>query len=151
VVIYLDTSAFIKLYFLEEGSDFVQHCVTGQDEPLPVWEIQEAEFINACRLKVFWRDITSEQADQQIRLFEQRMRRGQYFVPEIDRGMLLSSFRTLSRQTPQFGCRTMDILHVACALQLAPLRFVSYDERQRSLAAHAGLSTLPAPLDKPMG
>ncbi len=30
LVIYLDTSAFIKLYFLEDGSDYVQRCVTSQ-------------------------------------------------------------------------------------------------------------------------
>jgi predicted nucleic acid-binding protein len=142
-VIYLDTSAFIKLYFREEGSDFVQRCVIDQDEPLPVWEILEVELINACRLKAFWGDITAAQADRQIGLFEQRMRRGQYYVPEVDRGALMSAFRTLARQTPRLGCRTMDILHVACALQLLPAHFLSYDDRQRSLAAHVGLSVLP--------
>ena len=145
-MIYLDTSALIKLYFLEEGSDFVQHCVMAQDEPLPVWEILEAELVNACRLKAFWGDITAAQADQQIGLFEQRMRRGQYYVPEIDRSELMSTFRNLSRQTPRFGCRTMDILHVACALQVLPAHFVSFDDRQRSLAEHAGLSILPNPI-----
>jgi len=142
-VIYLDTSAFIKLYFLEEGSEFVQRCVTDQDEPLPVWEIQEVELVNACRLKAFWGDITAAQADRQIGLFEQRLRRGQYYVPEVDRSALMSDFRTLSRQTPRLGCRTMDILHVAYALQLLPKLFISFDDRQRALAAHAGLSVLP--------
>lgn len=142
-MIYLDTSAFVKLYFLEEGSDFVQSCVTSQDDSLPVWDVLEAELINACRLKAFWGDITPVQADQQIALFEQRLRRGQYHVAEVDRSALMGSFRSLCRQTPQLGCRTMDILHVACALQLASARFLSYDDRQRALATHAGLSVLP--------
>lgn len=142
-MIYLDTSAFVKLYFLEGGSEFVQNCVTSQDDPLPVWDVLEAEILNACRLKAFWGDITPAQADQQTALFEQRLRRGQYHVAEVDRSALMSSFRFLSRQTPQLGCRTMDILHVACALQLAPARFLSYDDRQRALATHAGLSVLP--------
>lgn len=142
-MIYLDTSAFIKLYFLEDGSDFVQECVVAQDEPLPVWDVLQAELINACGLKAFWGDITPVQADQQIALFEQRLQRGQYFVAEVDRSALMNAFRTLSRQTPRFGCRTMDILHVAFALQLSVNRFVSYDDRQRSLAAHAGLPLQP--------
>ena len=83
-MIYLDTSAFIKLYFLEEGSDFVQQCIMAQDEPLPVWEIQETELVNACRLKAFWGDITSAQADLQIGLFEQRLRRGQLTLAGSD-------------------------------------------------------------------
>ena len=112
-MIYLDTSAFVKLYFLEEGSDFVQRCVTSQDEPLPVWDILEGELINAFRLKAFWGNITPAQADQQVALYEQRLHRGQYHVVEVDRSALMGSFRSLCRQTPQLGCRTMDILHVA--------------------------------------
>lgn len=37
----------------------------------------------------------------------------------------------------------MDILHVACAVQLVPDYFISYDSRQRNLAKHAGLTVLP--------
>jgi predicted nucleic acid-binding protein len=143
-VIYLDTSAFIKLYFLEEGSEFVQGRVTRQDEPLPVWDLLQAEMINACRLKVFWGDLTEKQADEQIRLFAQRLQKGQYHVPEIDRGALMKAFRMLARHTPRLGCRTMDILHVACALQWSVDEFVSYDDRQRSLAVQAGLQVQPA-------
>ncbi len=142
-MIYLDTSAFIKLYFREEGSEAVQHYVVAQDHPLPIWELQEAEFINACRLKVFWGDITSGQADQLLERFEQRMRRGQYYVPEVDRGALMADFRALTLETARLGCRTMDILHVACALQLLPKQFVSFDERQRALAICAGLTVVP--------
>ena len=142
-MIYLDTSALLKLYIREAGSEIVQTCITSQDEPLPVWELQQAEVMNALRLKVFWGDIANEQANQLIELFEQRMRRGQYFFPAIDRIELMEAFRTLTRETPRIGCRTMDILHVACALQLVPDRFVTFDERQRRLASFAGLHALP--------
>jgi len=46
-VIYLDTSAFLKLYVREADSDRVQDLVIGQKEPLPVWEFQQVEMINA--------------------------------------------------------------------------------------------------------
>ena len=139
-MIYLDTSALIKLYIREAGSEAVQGLIAAQDEPLPIWELQEAELINALRLKVFWKDITKAQAEDQIVHFEERKRRGLYYFPEIRRADLMASFRHLSQQTPRLGCRTMDILHVACALQLAPHTFVSFDLRQRTLAAQAGLS-----------
>ncbi len=142
-MIYLDTSAFIKLYFLEEGSEFVQSCVVAQDEPLPVWELLRAEFMNACRLKVFWKDISDADADRLIADFYDRLRRGQYFVPDIDRSELMSQFRSMSIRTARLGCRTLDILHVACASQMNVSSFVSYDERQRSLAAECGMRVLP--------
>ena len=150
-MIYLDTSALLKLYIREPDSEAVQAYVMAQDDPLPVWELQQVELINAFRLKVFWGDLKGGQAEQLIELFEQRMHRGQYFFPDIDRAELMMTFRALSRETLRMGCRTMDILHVACALQLAPQRFISFDERQRRLAAHAHLTVLPEspPAPKP--
>lgn len=84
-MLYLDTSALLKLYIREQGSEAVQTRVTSQDFPLPIWEIQEAELTNALRLKVFWKDITSEQAEGQIELF-QRRRRQRRFSPPARRG-----------------------------------------------------------------
>ncbi len=42
-MLYLDTSAFLKLYIREAGSEQVQSMVVSQFEPLPVWEILEME------------------------------------------------------------------------------------------------------------
>lgn len=53
-MLYLDTSALLKLYIRESGSDWVQTQVASQDDPLPIWELQEAELLNALHLKVFW-------------------------------------------------------------------------------------------------
>ncbi len=142
-MIYLDTSAFLKLYFREAGSELVQQFVLSQDDPLPLWDLLQAEITNAFHLKVFWRDITRSQAAELLDRFDDRVRRGQYFVADIDRGELLRTFRKLSVQTAELGCRTMDILHVACAQQLAPKCFISFDDRQRTLAAAVGLNVLP--------
>ncbi len=138
-MLYLDTSALLKLYVREEGSDAVQAAVEAQSEPLPVWEIQEMELRNALQLKVFWGELTGSEAAQQLNLFEQRQDRGLYYTPEIGRAELMSDFRRLSLCTAKLGCRTLDVLHVACALQLKQLRFMSFDERQKQLAIKAGL------------
>lgn len=140
-MIYLDTSAFLKLYLRESGSQEVQDFVAAQDDPLPVWEILEGELTNALRLKVFWEEITKEQADAQIILYRQRKQQGFYHVPEIDRGALMDAFRILSQETPRLGCRTLDILHVACASLLKPQAFITFDDRQRVLAEHADLES----------
>lgn len=142
-MIYLDTSALLKLYIHEAHSEAVQEWVEGQDDPLPVWDLQQMELKNALRLKVFWGGISATQADRLIQLFEQRLHRGQYFYPEIDRAGLRASFQELSRETMRLGCRTMDILHVACAMQIDPEAFVTFDARQRELARHANLPVLP--------
>jgi predicted nucleic acid-binding protein len=139
-MLYLDTSALLKLYIREDGSDLVQTRISSQSHPLPIWEIQEAEFVNAMRLKVFWKDITLDQADTQIALFQNRRKRGLYFFPDIDRISLMQRFHLLSTQTPNLGCRTMDILHVACALEIGATQFLTFDQHQSALARHAGLN-----------
>ena len=121
----------------------VNQLVTGQDDPLPVWELQEAELTNAFRLKVFWEELSQADSDKLLNLFRERKQKGQYFVPELDRIAMMDAFRKLSAHTPELGCRTLDILHVACALQLPPPRFASYDQRQRALAKRTGMDVFP--------
>lgn len=141
-MLYLDTSALLKLYILERGSKAVQARLATQDHPLPVWEIQEFELVNALRLKAFWKEITPAQAEAQIARFDDRKRRGLYYFPEVTRGDLMRTFRTLSTETVRLGCRTMDILHVACAVQIGATEFLTFDERQRTLARHAKLAVV---------
>lgn len=144
-MIYLDTSALVKLYVLEAGSEFVQSCLSEQDDPLPVWELQEAELANALHLKVFRNEWTEAEAELQIKHFHSRKQRGLYVFPEIDRVELIREFHRLSRETPRTGCRTMDILHVACALQIPSCRFLTFDGRQGKLARLAGLEMIEVP------
>jgi predicted nucleic acid-binding protein len=143
VVIYLDTSAFLKLYVIEDQSQLVDQLVRSQSDPLPVWDLLRAEMINALRLKVFWKELEEGEASRLAATFDDRIRRGQYWVPQIGRSELMADFARLSHHTPEIGTRTMDILHVACALQLEPERFVTFDKRQRSLALLAGLRVVP--------
>jgi predicted nucleic acid-binding protein len=41
------------------------------------------------------------------------------------------------------NCRTLDLFHVACAVILHSDAFASFDQRQRSVAARAGLQVVP--------
>jgi predicted nucleic acid-binding protein len=45
------------------------------------------------------------------------------------------------RYGPRLGVRTLDTLHVACALQLKAERFWTFDERQAKLAKAVGLKS----------
>jgi predicted nucleic acid-binding protein len=44
---------------------------------------------------------------------------------------------------PTLGVRTLDSLHVACALELKAERFWTFDDRQARLAEAVGLDTNP--------
>jgi len=47
------------------------------------------------------------------------------------------------RFTSTLGVRTLDSLHVACALELGAEKFWTFDERQAKLARAVGLDTKP--------
>ncbi len=114
--------------------------VSSQSDPLPIWELQEMELTNALRLKIFWGEISPADANRQLELFERRKEKGHYYFPDLDRAAFLTTFQRLSIHTPELGCRTLDIMHVACAVLLEPDLFVSFNAGQRILAARVGLA-----------
>lgn len=138
-MIYLDTSAFLKLYIREKESETVQHMLAAQREPVPIADVLQLEFVNSLRLKVFWGELDAPTVTHLLSLFDDRVYRGQYHIATIERIRLLSDFRTLSLHTQSIGCRSLDILHVACALQLNVDTFITFDDRQRELASREGL------------
>ncbi len=145
-MIYLDTSAFIKLYLHEEGSAEVHRLVVAQEDPLPVTHLTELEFINALRFKVFIAEMAPEEVDRLIGLYRDRKRSGQYFVPPLDPIALHELSLQMTDQTPALGCRALDILHVAAARLCEATLFVTADKRQAALAEAAGrtVSLVPA-------
>jgi predicted nucleic acid-binding protein len=106
------------------------------------------ELISALRLKVFWKEITLDEAERQISLFKDRRRRGLYYQVDIDRLELSETFERLSLQTVRNGGRTLDILHVACALVLGANQFLTFDAKQRLVARESGLEVPELPTGK---
>ena len=139
-MIYLDTSAFIKLYLKEEGSAAVHQAVVSQQYPLPVWSVLELEVYNALRFKVFLEELTAEDVDRLLETYAARKRSGQYHTPYLDPVALHGSALDLTSRTPTIGCRSLDILHVAAALLLEVDLFLTGDRRQADLGEEAGLA-----------
>ena len=62
----------------------------------------------------------------------------------LDQANLFRKALELSRRyTARHQCRTLDILHVAAALEVEARSLASFDFRQRKLAISAGLNVLP--------
>ena len=137
-MIYLDTSAFIKLYLQEEGSAEVHGLVVAQMDPLPMWHFLELELVNALRFKVFLSEMSPEEVQRLISLYLDRKRGGQYFVPHLDPVALHELSLQMSVRTPAIGCHALDILHVAAARLCDAGIFVTADRRQAALAEAEG-------------
>ena len=137
-MIYLDTSAFIKLYLHEDGSAEVHGLVVAQQEPLPVWHFMELEFFNALRFKIFLAEMGPDDVERLVSLYLDRKRSGQYFAPHLDPIALHELSLQMTVRTPVTGCRALDILHVAAARLSDATVFVTADKRQAALAEIEG-------------
>jgi predicted nucleic acid-binding protein len=137
-MIYLDTSAFIKLYLHEDGSREVHGFVVAQQDPLPVWHFMELEFHNALRFKVFLAEMSPDEVEGVISLYLDRKRTGQYFTPHLDPIGLHELSLQMTARTPIIGCRALDILHVAAARLCDATMFITADKRQAALAEVEG-------------
>ena len=138
-MIYLDTSAFIKLYLHEEGSVEVNRLVISQNDPLPVWHLLELEFYNALRFKVFLSEMSAREADRLISNYLDRKRNAHYHAPYLDPITHHEMALQMTLRTPATGCRSLDILHVAAARLIEAERFITADRRQAALAKSEGL------------
>ena len=108
------------------------------------------EIRNALRLKRHRKELTESQLRGALRSLQDDIDSGFLGAEDQDLHELFVQAESLSAEhTVSTGVRSLDVLHVAAALILMTDEFVSFDRRQRSLAAKAGLKVLPRLVPKP--
>ncbi len=108
---------------------------------LPISPFSRAEFANATYRQVFLQRASAVDAKRAWKNFEFDCR--SRLLPPVE--FPDAAWNTIidlgRRYGPTLGLRTLDSLHVACALELHAERFWTFDERQARLAEAAGLTT----------
>lgn len=103
--------------------------------------LHRAEWFHAIAQHVFRRDITESKAKELHSLFEQDVKTGPWREVSLPEHALDLCADLGRRHGPKLGIRTLDTLHVACALELGAGRFLTFDARQAKLARAEGMST----------
>ena len=142
--IYVDPSALACLYLHqhERSRRMVawRACVDGA---LPITHHGRTEIANAICLARFRRELDDNGLEEALADFESDFAHGRLDQADILWRAALNRAAELSRaHTPKLGTRALDVLHVACALELKLRHFLTFDDRQRKLAAAAGLKTI---------
>ncbi|MBN1847893.1 MAG: type II toxin-antitoxin system VapC family toxin [Deltaproteobacteria bacterium] len=139
-MIYLDTSAIIKLYVKEAFSLDISKWLRNNNEALPLTSFHYLEFMNAVKLKEFRKEISSDEAEIIISKFDTHEAKGIYYRPPLDWASMFKFAHDLSKKhTANMGSRSLDIMHVASALSLKADTFLTFDDKQSRLASLAGL------------
>jgi predicted nucleic acid-binding protein len=92
---------------------------------------------------VFRKDISQEQFAAATAELDADLKSQRIIMVDLLWRAAIDRASELSRKhTPELGSRMLDILHVACALELGVRTMMTYDERQIALARKAGLRTI---------
>ena len=140
MIVYADTSFLVSSYVRDGHSPHVDEML--KSHPC-FWftPLHQAEWTHAIAHHVFRRLMSDADANAIGRQLEGDKAGGVWIETTLpDHAFELCS-KLARRHGAKLGIRTLDSLHVACALELKVERFWTFDERQARLARAMGLKT----------
>ena len=141
--VYVDPSALARLYLHEEGSRDMAAWRAKNRGPLPVTHHGRTEIVNALCRAAFLGHLGAEALAEALADFSTDFAEGRLHQADLLWRAALDRASDLSRKhTPTLGTRSLDVLPVACALELKLRRFLTFDIRQQQLAKLTGLRVI---------
>jgi hypothetical protein len=116
--------------------------VESQKQPLVMTRHLSLEVQTAIRRQIFTKTLPAGKANQAIQNFNRDVGLSYVFnQPDLDMHRVYGRALGISREwADTLGVRTLDILHVAAALELKLNEFATGDKQQAQLAGQCGLN-----------
>jgi predicted nucleic acid-binding protein len=140
--IYADTSFLVSLYALDADSERAAAQIQKAKLPILLTAFGELELANAISLRLFRRELASSTVKAARMLVQQDVVNGVLLISPLTTGIFVRATRIARQRTPQLGTGTLDILHVASALELRAGVFCTFDHKQEKLARIEGLTVV---------
>ena len=142
VTTFFDSSVLAAFYLAEPHSAAARRAV-ARVPVVPYTALHHLEVRNAFRLLVGWKRMTVAQSAAVLSRLEEDIAAGRLAQTHVDLDAALLRAEELSaRHSGRLLTRSLDVLHVAAALELSCPRFVTLDTRQSKLAAACGLKVI---------
>lgn len=132
--VYAESSFLISLYSPDANSTAAIAAMQTSTGRILITNLVKLEVINALQQRVFWKQIEDREARQSLAKFEENLSDGAFGFVHVPGDAFDRAEAIAERTTARLGTRTIDLLHVACALELGATHLYSFDERQRKLA-----------------
>ncbi len=138
MTVYADTSFFVSIYVEDRHSPLAERLIISEPR---VWftPLHYVEWTHAVAQQVFHKKMSVAEAQQTYRHLEKDRAAALWAEVEMPENVFDICADLARRHGPRLGVRTLDSLHVACALQLKAEQFWTFDERQAKLAKAEGL------------
>ena len=138
--IYADTSFLVSAYVKDAHAAQVDELLKLHPR---FWftPLHQAEWTHALAQHMFRRMMNDADAAEVDRQLEADKVGGVWIKTAIPEQAFDLCAELARRHGPKLGMRTLDSLHVACALELKAGKFWTFDERQAKLAKAEGMKT----------
>ena len=136
---FLDTSALVKRYHSEKGTDKIDQIFSEDDRAIVISNITLTEMVSAINRKKEDKIISKEDQDIALsKFFHDAIK--DFLVIELDGEHIKGSIMLVLKR----NIRTLDSLQLAVALGLKELKviFVCADKKLVSVAENEGLQTI---------
>jgi len=141
--IYFDTGLLLKLYYVEPNSVKAVALIQSYGQPIVFCGLQQTELRNALYRKCARKEMTPLQLTKALKDIQSDLDSGVLQMPDIEwREVWMNADRLTSKYALATQCRTLDLLHVAVAMQLGIKIFGTADVRQMVVARKAGLKVI---------
>ena len=140
VIVYADASVLVSM-ILEDGNSGRVKSLVRDFEGKMVWtDFLKLEVFNAIHMGVGEKRQSEQDAEVSLRLARDLVASGRLRKHELEWARVFGRAQGLSdSHTSAIKVRSLDILHVASAMELGVREFWSFDKRQRLLAREVGL------------
>jgi predicted nucleic acid-binding protein len=138
--IYVDSSFLVSLYLSDRHSHEARQRIMSAP---PLWftPLHNAEWAHVVGQHMFRGELSLSEAQRMNARMEEHLLAGRWISMSMPENAFELCADLARRHGPKLGMRTLDTLHVACALELKAERFWTFDDRQAKLAKAAGLKT----------
>jgi predicted nucleic acid-binding protein len=140
LTIYADTSFFVSVY-VQDGHSAAAQELMNLNPGLWFCPLHLAECFHAIAQQVFYRRMSAAEAQDIYRHLRRDQTAGLWAETPMPEKAFDLCADLARRYGAKLGVRTLDSLHVACALELRAEQFWTFDERQAKLAKAEGLKT----------
>ena len=139
-----DSSFIVSLYLPEANSSLADAGCNAVQSPIKLTEWHRVEIANAFQRAIKSLRITPKQAATLWRDFNDDISAGRFEIVAVDHAAVLARALILCHSVAAtMGARTLDLIHIATALEIGVSDFLSLDHRQRAAATAQGLHVLP--------
>lgn len=141
---YADSSFLVSIYRRDGNNAAAQAFMVKHSPALAFLPLHRVELRNALRFAETQGLITAQERRVAFKQIEDDLRDGLLVHISVAWSNICRRADELSEKHMRAnGQRTIDLLHVAAAIESGTRLFLSFDQRQRGLAKAAGLSVKP--------